>query len=41
MLAIEYCDKIKHKLKPIIDSHLILMGLDISNNMSKSNKSNK
>ena len=37
MLAIEYCDKIKRKLKPIILSHPMLMGLDGSDKMSKSN----
>lgn len=40
MLAIEYCDKIKRKLKPIIISHHMLMGLDGSDKMSKSNPDN-
>lgn len=40
MLAIEYCDKIKRKLKPIIVSHHMLMGLDGSDKMSKSNPDN-
>jgi tyrosyl-tRNA synthetase len=40
MLAIEYCDKIKRKNKPIIISHHMLMGLDGSNKMSKSNPDN-
>lgn len=39
MLAIEYCDKIKRKNKPIIISHHMLMGLDGSK-MSKSNPDN-
>ena len=39
-LAIEYCDKIKRKLKPIIVSHHMLMGLDGSDKMSKSNPDN-
>jgi len=39
MLAIEYCDKIKRKNKPIIISHHMLMGLD-GNKMSKSNPDN-
>lgn len=37
MLAIEYCDLIKRKLKPIIVSHPMLMGLDGSDKMAKSN----
>lgn len=37
MLALEYCDKIKRKNKPIIVSHPMLMGLDGSDKMSKSN----
>lgn len=37
MLALEYCDKIKRKNKPIIISHPMLMGLDGSDKMSKSN----
>lgn len=36
-LAIEYCDKIKRRFKPIIISHAMLMGLDGSDKMSKSN----
>lgn len=40
MLAIEYCDKIKRKLKPVIVSHHMLMGLDGSDKMSKSNPNN-
>lgn len=40
MLAIEYCDKIKRKYKPIIISHPMLMGLDGSSKMSKSNPDN-
>ena len=40
MLAIEYCDKIKRKNKPIIISHHMLMGLDGSSKMSKSNPDN-
>jgi tyrosyl-tRNA synthetase len=40
MLALEYCDKIKQKNKPIIISHHMLMGLDGSNKMSKSNPDN-
>jgi len=40
MLALEYCDKIKRKLKPIIVSHHMLMGLDGSDKMSKSNPDN-
>ncbi len=39
MLAIEYCDKIKRKNKPIIISHHMLMGLD-GTKMSKSNPDN-
>jgi tyrosyl-tRNA synthetase len=37
MLAIEYCDMIKRKLKPIIVSHHMLQGLDGSDKMAKSN----
>lgn len=37
MLAIEYCDKIRRRFKPIIISHPMLMGLDGSDKMSKSN----
>jgi tyrosyl-tRNA synthetase len=37
MLALEYCDIIGRKLKPIIVSHHMLMGLDGSDKMSKSN----
>lgn len=40
MLAIEYCDKIKRKQKPIILSHHMLMGLDGSDKMAKSNPNN-
>jgi tyrosyl-tRNA synthetase len=40
MLALEYCDKIKATQKPIIVSHNMLMGLDGSNKMSKSNPDN-
>lgn len=40
MLALEYCDKIKRKNKPIIISHHMLMGLDGSSKMSKSNPDN-
>lgn len=40
MLAIEYCDKIKRRFKPIILSHHMLMGLDGSDKMSKSNPDN-
>ena len=40
MLALEYCDKIKRKLKPIIVSHHMLMGLDGSDKMSKTNPDN-
>ena len=36
-LAIEYCDMIKRKLKPIIVSHHMLQGLDGSDKMAKSN----
>jgi tyrosyl-tRNA synthetase len=39
-LALEYCDKIKQKNKPIIISHHMLMGLDGSDKMSKSNPDN-
>lgn len=40
MLALEYCDKIKRKNKPIIISHHMIMGLDGSDKMSKSNPDN-
>lgn len=40
MLAIEYCDKIKRKLKPVIVSHHMIMGLDGSDKMSKSSPDN-
>ena len=40
MLALEYCDKIKRKFKPIIISHHMLKGLDGSDKMSKSDPSN-
>ena len=40
MLALEYCDKIKRKLKPIIVPHHMVMGLDGSDKMSKSNPDN-
>jgi tyrosyl-tRNA synthetase len=40
MLALEYCDKIKRKNKPIIVSHHMIMGLDGSDKMSKSNPDN-
>lgn len=40
MLAIEYCDKIKRKNKPIIISHHMINGLDGSDKMSKSNPDN-
>ncbi len=40
MLAIEYCDKIKRRFKPIIISHHMLQGLDGSDKMSKSNPDN-
>lgn len=40
MLALEYCDKIKRKNKPIIMSHHMLKGLDGSDKMSKSNPDN-
>jgi len=40
MLALEYCDKIKKKNKPIIISHHMIMGLDGSDKMSKSNPDN-
>jgi tyrosyl-tRNA synthetase len=40
MLALEYCDKIKKKHKPVILSHFMLMGLDGSDKMSKSNPDN-
>jgi len=39
-LALEYCDKIKRKNKPIIVSHHMVMGLDGSDKMSKSNPDN-
>jgi tyrosyl-tRNA synthetase len=37
MLALEYCDMIKRKFKPIILSHHMLSGLDGSDKMAKSN----
>jgi tyrosyl-tRNA synthetase len=37
MLALEYCDKIKRKFKPIVVSHPMLRGLDGSDKMAKSN----
>ena len=37
MLALEYCDMIKRKLKPVIVSHHMLSGLDGSDKMAKSN----
>jgi tyrosyl-tRNA synthetase len=37
MLCREYCNKIKRKYKPVILSHHMLMGLDGSDKMSKSN----
>lgn len=37
MLALEYCDMIKRKLKPVIISHHMLSGLDGSDKMAKSN----
>ena len=40
MLALEYCDKIKRKNKPIVISHHMIMGLDGSDKMSKSNPDN-
>lgn len=40
MLALEYCDKIKRKHKPVVLSHNMLMGLDGSDKMSKSNPDN-
>ena len=40
MLCREYCDKINKKLKPIMVSHHMLMGLDGSDKMSKSNPDN-
>lgn len=40
MLALEYCDKINKKFKPIIISHHMVMGLDGSDKMSKSNPDN-
>jgi len=40
VLALEYCDKIKRKHKPIIISHHMIMGLDGSDKMSKSNPDN-
>lgn len=39
-MALEYCDKIKKKFKPIILSHAMLRGLDGSDKMSKSNPDN-
>lgn len=39
-MAIDYCDKIKRKHKPVILSHHMLMGLDGSTKMSKSNPDN-
>jgi tyrosyl-tRNA synthetase len=39
-LALEYCDKIKQKNKPVIISHHMVMGLDGSDKMSKSNPDN-
>lgn len=40
MLALEYCDKIKRKFKPVVVSHPMVMGLDGSDKMSKSNPDN-
>lgn len=40
MLALEYCDKIKKKIKPIIVSHHMVLALDGSSKMSKSNPDN-
>jgi tyrosyl-tRNA synthetase len=40
MLCREYCNKIHRKHKPIIISHHMLMGLDGSDKMSKSNPDN-
>jgi tyrosyl-tRNA synthetase len=40
MLAREYCDKIDRKNKPIIISHHMLIGLDGSSKMSKSDPNN-
>ncbi len=40
MLALEYCDKINKNIKPIILSHHMVMGLDGSSKMSKSNPDN-
>lgn len=40
ILALEYCDKIKRKNKPIVISHHMIMGLDGSDKMSKSNPDN-
>jgi tyrosyl-tRNA synthetase len=40
VLALEYCDKIKRKNKPVIVSHHMIMGLDGSDKMSKSNPDN-
>lgn len=37
MLAIEYCNLTKRKFKPVIISHHMIMGLDGSDKMSKSN----
>ena len=39
-LALEYCDKIKRKNKPVVVSHHMIMGLDGSDKMSKSNPDN-
>jgi tyrosyl-tRNA synthetase len=39
MLAIEYCDKIKRKHKPVVLSHHMIIGLD-GTKMSKSNPEN-
>jgi tyrosyl-tRNA synthetase len=40
MLARDYCSKVKRKNKPVIVSHHMLMGLDGSDKMSKSNPDN-
>lgn len=40
MLCREYCDKINQRMKPIVISHHMLMGLDGSSKMSKSNPDN-
>lgn len=37
MLALEYCDTIGRKLKPVVVSHHMLSGLDGSDKMAKSN----